>query len=105
LKELLIKRVNGIKYLNKAISIWKAKKEGEKENKIIYLKEEIMKTILYLILILLIVTSCVTIQGNRIQSTKYRHYDNHGRYEGYSICNDYGCRHYDKQSRYKGHTK
>ncbi|MFW9871797.1 MAG: hypothetical protein ACFFG0_01760 [Candidatus Thorarchaeota archaeon] len=36
---------------------------------------------------------------------KIRHYDNRGRYEGYSICNDYGCRHYDKNSRYKGYTK
>lgn len=38
------------------------------------------------------------------KTTKVRHYDQSGRYKGYSIIGPYNTRHYDENSRYKGKT-
>jgi len=58
---------------------------------------------------IVILTSCGTYSGtyqDNPRSIKYRHYDNQGRYTGYSIESPSGkIRHYDKSGRYKGYSK
>jgi hypothetical protein len=39
------------------------------------------------------------------RTTKVRHYDQHGRYKGYSIIGPYNTRHYDKDGRFTGTSK
>ena len=51
----------------------------------------------------LLMCGCVTVDSN-YHTTKYRHYDNHGRYEGYTIETPYVYRHYDKSGKYMGRT-
>lgn len=64
-----------------------------------------MKRIFLILVFILMGCTVVPYTYQDKHEFKIRHYDNRGRYEGYSICNDYGCRHYDKNSRYKGYTK
>lgn len=68
-----------------------------------------MKSIMCMLIVLCwLVMGCAlnaNTGNNYVKSDTIRHYDDDGRYKGYTIVNKYGMRHYDKQGRFVGTSK
>lgn len=72
-----------------------------------------MKIILITFLLAIFLFSCAPVeipqyntqQKMEQQRNKIRHYDQSGRYTGYSVVGPYNTRHYDKDGRFIGTSK